>query len=168
MISITQNSDTEISIIFKKVSQNIKEQAINAIINVFPQNQNYLFEISGVDIDRFIEDMYSNNYLLKIDKKHRFIKNLPELLLFSNCLEDVKLFGQYIGSFNEGYMYLHILKRENIELCNEQHILNFIQENKLLTIEVESDGDILNVSCDDVEKMGLIFRLMENNARCCY
>ena len=109
MISIIKNSDTEISIIFKKVSQKIKEQTINGIINIFPENQNYLFEISGVDVDRFIEDMHSKKYLLKKDEKHRFIKNLPELLLFSNCFEDAKLFGQYIGSFNEGYMYLHIL-----------------------------------------------------------
>ena len=163
MISITQISDAEISIIFKKVSQDIKVQAISAIINIFPENQNYLFEISGVDIDRFIEDMYNNEYLLKIDEKHRFIKNLPELLLFSNRLEDAKLFGQYIGFFNEGYMYLHILKRGNIEFCNEQHMLTFIQENTLLTIEVASDGDVLNVSCDDVEKMGLIFHFMKSN-----
>ena len=87
MISITQKSDTEISIIFKKASQSIKEQATKAIINAFPENQNYLFEISGVDIDRFVEDMHSNKYLLKMDEKHRFIKNLPELLLFSNCFK---------------------------------------------------------------------------------
>lgn len=163
MISITQNSDTAIAIIFKKVSQKVKEQVISAIINIFPENQNYLFEISGVDIDRFIEDTYSNKYLLKIDEKHRFIKNLPELLLFSNSLEDAKVFGHYIGSFNEGYMYLHILKREHVEFCNEQPVLNFIQENTLLTIEVASDGDILNVFCDDVEKMGSIFHFAENN-----
>ena len=44
----------------------------------------------------------------------------------------------------------------------EQHILNSIQENKLLTIEVASDGDILNIYCEDVERMGLIFCFMEN------
>jgi hypothetical protein len=162
MISITQKSDTEISIIFKKASQSIKEQATKAIINAFPENQNYLFEISGVDIDRFVEDMHSNKYLLKMDEKHRFIKNLPELLLFSNCLEDAKVFGQFIGSFNEGYRYLHILKKENINFCNEQDILNFIQENKLLTIEVASDGDNLNVSCIDAEKMEIICRFLGN------
>lgn len=153
MISIIQNSNTEISIIFKKVSQNVKGQTINAIINTFLENQNYLFEISGVDIDGFIEDMCSNKYLLRMDKKHKFIKNLPELFLFSNYLEDAKLFGHYIGSFNEGYMYLYILKNKNIEFCDEQHILDFIQENKLLTIEVASDGDVLNLSCDNAEKM---------------
>lgn len=163
MIFITQNSNTKISIIFKKATQIIKEQAINAIINAFPENQNYLFEISGVDVDRFIEDMHSNKYLLKMDEKHRFIKNLPELFLFSNYLEDAKLFGQYIGSFNEGYMYLYLLKKENIELCDEQHILDFIQENKLLTIEVASDGDVLNLFCDNAEKMELIRHLLENN-----
>lgn len=163
MISITKNSNTEISIIFKKAPQNIKEQAINEIINTFPKNQNYLFEISGVDVDRFMEDMHSNKYLLKTDEKHRFIKNLPELFLFSNRLEDARSFCQYIGSFNEGYMYLYILKKGNIEFCDERHILDFIRENKLLTIEVASDGDVLNLSCDNAEKTELICCFLENN-----
>ena len=60
MISVTQNSDTEISITFKKVPQSVKEQVTNMIINAFPENKNYLFEISGVDVERFIEDIYSN------------------------------------------------------------------------------------------------------------
>lgn len=163
MISIIQNSDTEVSIVFKKVSQNFKVQIINAIINTFLENQNYIFEISGVDIDGFIEDMCSNKYLLKLDKNHKFIKNLPELFLFSNCLEDAKLFGQYIGNFNEGYMYLHILKNKMIEFCDEQHILDFIQENKLLTVEVASDGDVLNLSCDNAEKMVQICSSLKKN-----
>lgn len=163
MIPIIQKSDTGISIIFKKASQNIKEQAVSAIINAFSENQNYLFEISGVDIDRFIEDMCSNKYLLKMDEKHKFVKDLPELFLFSNYLEDAKMFGQYIGFFNEGYMYLHIMKKENIELCNKQYISDFIQGNKLLTIEVASDGDVLNLSCDNAEKVELIHRLLKSN-----
>ena len=162
MISITQNSDTDISIIFKKVPQCTKEQVINSIIDAFSESKNYFFEISGVDVDRFIEEVYSNKYSLKIDEKHRFIKNLPELFLYSNHLEDAKLFGQYIGSFNEGYMYLHILQNKNIKFCNEQHISNFIQKNKLMTIEVESDGDVLNLSCDNTEKMELIRRVLED------
>ena len=151
-----------LSIFFKKASQSIKEQAIYAIVEVFSENNNYLFEISGVDVDRFVEDSYSKKYLLKTDKRHRFIKNLPELFLFSHHLEDANLFGQYIGSFNEGYMYLHILKRGIAEICNEQSVLNFVQENKLLTIEVVSDGDLVNVSCNDKEKTKLIRRYLEN------
>lgn len=159
MISITQKSDTEISIIFKKEPQTMKVQVINAIVNSFPENQNYLFVISGVDIDRFMEDMNSRKYLLKIDEKHKFIKNLPVLFLFSNCVEDSKVFGQYTGSFNEGYMYLYILKNE-VELCDEQYVLDFIQENKVLMLEVASDGDVLNLSCDDIEKTQL-YNLLE-------
>lgn len=163
MISIIQNSDTNVSIIFKKTSQNSKEQIINIIINSFLENQNYLFEISGVDVDRFIEDVRSNKYLLKLDENHKFIKNLPELFLFSSCLEDAKLFSRYIGSFNEGYMYLYILKNKNIDFYDEQHILNFIQKNRLLTIEVASDGDVLNLSCDNVEKMVQVCHLLKKN-----
>lgn len=128
-----------------------KEEVIKRIINKFPEYHNYLFEICGVDVERFIEDTKSDKYLLKVDKSNKLIKDLPILYLFSNNLEDVNLFGKYIGSFNEGYMYFYILNNGNVPLHDEACVLDFIESSKLLTIEVEADGDVLNLYGDNIE-----------------
>ncbi len=162
MISIIQRSNTDVSIVFKKVSAKIKKQIINAIIEAFPKNQNYFFELCGIDVDKFIEDAQSNNFLLIEDKRHKFVKNLPKLFLLSDLSQDVEVFSRYIGSFNEGYMYFYILKKANVELSDEQCLRDFININKLLTLEVDSDGDLLNVTCEDAQSQESLDRIIYN------
>ena len=163
MISIIKNTQTETTIVFNNVKHIFKEQLLNTIINAFPESSRYFIEICGVDIDSFIENMQSGIYLLECDKTKRIVKNLPKLFALCDCYEDVNLFGKAIGSFNEGYMKLYVLKNENVEMCDEQHILNFIQENRLCTIEVLSDGDIVNLLCDSAERMRSICDSIESS-----
>lgn len=122
-----------------------QDKVIEKIVNAFPENQNYLFEICGVDVDRFIEDAKSDTYLLKEDERKKLIKELPRLYLFSHNREDVNVFAKYIGGFNEGYMYFYILKNGNVPLFDEDAVLDFIEKNKLVMVEVEADGDEFNV-----------------------
>ena len=141
-------------------------QVINTIIDVFSEKPNYLFEISGIDVDRYIDDMDSSNYLLTVDETHKFIKDLPKLFVLSNHLEDARQFGKYIGSFNEGYMYLYILTEEDIELCDEKCPFDSVRENALLTIEVDADGDVINLYCDSTEKASTIIQSMKGKTFC--
>lgn len=143
-----EKKDMGISIIFKDSNLMDKKEIMMRIVNAFPEHHNYLFEICGVDVERFIEDAKSEKYLLKVDKSNKLIKDLPILYLFSNNLEDVNTFGKYIGSFNEGYMYFYILNNENVPLHDEACVLDFIENNTLLTIEVDADGDALNLFGD--------------------
>lgn len=161
MIFIKKNSDTESSVIFKKVKCSLKEQVLNVIINAFPESLGYIIEICGIDIDSFIESMKSNTYILEKNETKKFIKNLPKVYVFSNCCEDTRLFGRSIGNFNEGYMALYILKTDKVEMCDKQQVLNSIQENKLCTVEVESDGEAFNILCDSPERMQLICHSIE-------
>lgn len=55
------------------------------------------------------------------------------------------MFCEYIGNFNEGYMFSYILSSE-IELYDKQQILEIVKEKTLLTVEVTDDGGMLEVS----------------------
>ena len=138
------------------------EYWVESLVNAFPENQNYLFEICGIDVDRFLEDVQSDTYLLIVDERKKWAKELPRLYLFSNNHEDVEVFARYIGSFNEGYMYFYILKNGDVPLSDEDTMLEFIEKNKLLTVEVEADGDVLNLSWDGEESR---WRHKEENER---
>ena len=129
-----------------------KERWMESIVNAFPENQNYLFEVCGIDVNRLIEDVKSDTYLLKVDERKKLAKELPRLYLLSHNREDVDVFARYIGSFNEGYMYFYILKNGNVPLSDEDAILDFVEKNKLVTVEVEVDGDVLHLSGDGVER----------------
>ena len=163
MISIIKKSQTETVIVFEKVTNIFKRELLNTIINAFSEKTKYLIEICGVDLHSFIEDMQSSIYLLECDKTKRLIKKLPQLYALCDCYDDVNLFGKTIGSFNEGYMKLHVLHNDNNKTYDAQQILNLIQANKLCSIEVLSDGDVLNLLCDSEERMQSICHLIERS-----
>lgn len=153
MISIIRNSKTDATFVFNKSKLSIKRELLSIIINTFPENKIYLIGICGIDVDRFIENMQSCIYLLKRDERKKIIKGPPKLYVLTNYLEDVKLFGEFINSFNEGFMNLYILKNDKVKMYDEQHVLNFVRENSLCDIEILSDGDVVNLICDNVERI---------------
>lgn len=124
------------------------------IVRLFDAANTYIFEICGADAEGFLDNLKSDNYLLIKDKKHLFLKDLELLFVLSKDLEDVKVFVDNIGQYNEGYMYFYILKDE-FELCDRQQIFEIIQKNKLVTVKVEDDGDALGISWKSVDKMNL-------------
>ncbi len=162
MISIENSSNYEISIIFDNMSQKEKSDIINTIVNIFANNQNYFFSICGLDADNFLEDISSKQYILVTDRKHKFIKDLPELYVMTTYLSDVSIFNKYIGSFNEGSMCFYILNSNVkdpslvINANDIEQMLEYVYDNSLLTIDITSDSDVLVVNCNDSQKLNLI------------
>lgn len=152
---IRKDMNSKIIICIKSASMNEKKRILEILNNIVSETKIYLFEVCGISVYEFLDELESEKYILFEDKSHRVIKDLPILYAFSKEKDDVKTFCEYIGQFNEGYMCLYFLEND-FELCNKQQILENINKKTLLMIEVEDDGETLEISSNSEEIMKLI------------
>lgn len=164
MISINYKTSNSIVICIDKLKKIEMMQIMNQVLGGYSQFGIFAIQLCGIDTDRFIDGLNNQSYLLVEDKSHRFIKDLPRLYYLSENYDDVKLFFEYCGCFNEGYMILDVLLSEKCidqaVLCNEKETLECIRMNSVLTISVTDDGDALELYSDYVDQLKSIYDII--------
>lgn len=157
MFSIKFDKDKSIVLIFDKTCTELKNKVIDIVVNSFDKPMYFAFEFCGISAEEIVKDFKSNKNILILDNKHRLLKELPQSYIMSEYMEDVEVFKENIGNFNEGNMFLYVLKNnisnKFISITYKKEINKLIETHTLLFIEVGDDGDSLKIYCNDSEKL---------------
>ena len=153
-ISFFTNDPNKISVYFEKESLKEKIAIMELIINIMSQHKKIEYYIMirglGATIESFLEKTRSNMYVF-IDKyKYKFIvRELPELYLVTEHIDDFFKFTEFLESFNEGELCVHILTKNGEGALDKgdekQDIVDYANKNALLQIKVHSDGDVFEI-----------------------
>lgn len=103
-------SNNSIAIGFKNKDREVLLDLLKSIYKKYIYSDCYYnVQIKGLKttVDDFFEHCLSRNICVKRDV---YNKTLFFLDLISNKIEDLILFNEYIGSFNEGFMVLYFFK----------------------------------------------------------
>lgn len=164
-ISIIKYTSHEIGISFRNLNDKNRVDVLSIALKCVGNHNRYFFEISGVDVDRFIEDSNCEMYSLITDSEHIFVKNLPKLYMFSKSYDDMVTFAKYAGYFNEGYMTAYVLEKDvdsDFMLLDENQIIHFIKENSVLIVDIASDGEEFSLYSKYKENIELIQEALQS------
>ena len=161
-ISFKLNVKDKFYILMEKNDKQHLFDTINMIDNLFDNlsNKTYFFAINGIDttLDNLLEEVCSRNYVLIDNGKHnRFVKNLPDLYLFTTQPEDIDVFKSYIGAFSEGFMSLFVInspiKYVFSSDVNKDDIMEFVNKYSIVKISVTSDKNTFEIQSNSQDNL---------------
>ena len=153
MISLEFKNKNNCLIIFDKEKLEQKKVIFDRICESISKIKefDFIININALDntIESFIEEINSNSFLYINKYKNKiFLKELPELFYFSKNKNDLLIFKNYIFSSNEGIITLYFIEPSKLTINNtveKERILSYIDENKILSINIISDGDVFEI-----------------------